>query len=102
MRKGARKAVGKTPLIALRLDKGLTARLDAWAARKGVSRSEAIRIMIGAGLMSSSRLAGQQIDRLSDPGASGREKASRKRRLLKGPEEFRALRDVRRKQNRER
>ena len=37
-------------------------------------------------------LAARTIDRLVDPAASAEEKASRKRRLLKGPEEFRELR----------
>lgn len=44
------KATGKTPLVALRLTTALTARLDTWAARKGFSRSDAIRGMIEMGL----------------------------------------------------
>ena len=39
-------------------------------------------------------MAGQKIDRLSDPSATEEERQRRKRRLLKGPKEFR---DVRRK-----
>ena len=37
-------------------------------------------------------LAGQEIDRLSDPSATEEERQSRKRRLLKGPKEFRNVR----------
>ena len=37
-------------------------------------------------------LAGQEIDRLSDPSATEEERQSRKRRLLKGPKEFRDVR----------
>jgi hypothetical protein len=37
-------------------------------------------------------MAGRQIDRLSDPSATEEERQRRKRRLLKGPKEFRDLR----------
>ena len=39
-----------------------------------------------------SELAGDVIDQNADPSASSEEKASRKRRLLNGPKEFRELR----------
>jgi hypothetical protein len=37
-------------------------------------------------------MAGQAIDKLADPQASTEEKAGRKGRLIKGPEEFREVR----------
>ena len=37
-------------------------------------------------------MAGQEIDRLSDPSATDEERQRRKRRLLKGPKEFRDVR----------
>jgi transcriptional regulator with XRE-family HTH domain len=37
-------------------------------------------------------LAAREIDRLSDKTATGEERASRKRRLIKGPKEFRGIR----------
>src|SRR5215831_12149353 len=37
-------------------------------------------------------MAGQEIDRLSDPSATEEERQRRKRRLLKGPKEFRDAR----------
>jgi hypothetical protein len=37
-------------------------------------------------------LAGEQIDKLSDPSATAEEQQQRKRRLLKGPKEFRDIR----------
>jgi thiol-disulfide isomerase/thioredoxin len=40
-------------------------------------------------------MAGQEIDRLSDPSATDEERQRRKRRLLKGPKEFRDVRDNR-------
>ena len=39
-----------------------------------------------------SELAGQEIDRLGDPTATDEERQLRKRRLLKGPKEFRDIR----------
>ena len=38
-------------------------------------------------------MAGQEIDRLGDRSATDEQRASRKRRLLKGPKEFRDIRD---------
>jgi ribosomal protein S27E len=40
-------------------------------------------------------MAGQEIDRLSDPSATEEERQRRKRRLLKGPKEFRDARSNR-------
>jgi len=37
-------------------------------------------------------MAADQLDKLADPSASAQEQASRKRRLLTGPEEFREMR----------
>ena len=78
------------------------AALDAWAAQQSeeIGRSEAIRRLVEIGLGSAkvarrgriAKLAAVQIDRLTDPAAPAEEQASRKRRLLKGPEEFREVR----------
>jgi len=38
------------------------------------------------------KMASQEIDRLSDPSATDEERQRRKRRLLKGPKEFRDIR----------
>lgn len=66
------------------------------------SRPAAIRLLIelGMGPRTTARgkaegadHAGKQIDRLSDQSASAKDQAKRKRRLLKGPEEFRDMRD---------
>jgi len=40
-------------------------------------------------------MAGQEVDRLSDPSATEEERQRRKRRLLKGPKEFRDVRSNR-------
>jgi hypothetical protein len=84
------------------------AALDAWIAkqREPVSRPEAIRQLIEAGLITASShrsyskksadqaagMAERQIDRLSDPSTTSEERQSRKRKLLKGLAEFRDLR----------
>jgi hypothetical protein len=43
------------------------------------------------------KMAGREIDRLGDQTATSEERARRKRRLIKGPQEFRALRGDSRK-----
>jgi formate dehydrogenase maturation protein FdhE len=45
-------------------------------------------------------MASQAVDRLSDSSATDEERQSRKRRLLKGPKEFRDIRDKRTKPKR--
>jgi hypothetical protein len=42
--------------------------------------------------MKARAMAGREIDRLSDPSATKDERQRRKRRLLKGPKEFRDVR----------
>lgn len=73
--------------------------IDAWAAaqRDKPDRSEALQRLVDLGLKSvrspkASELAAVQIDRLSDSSAPEEEQASRKRRLLQGPKEFREMR----------
>src|ERR1700736_536032 len=102
-----RPPTGQDPVSAIRLPPNLTAAIDNWAAHNGAtSRSEAIRRLVELGLAASQPLrrrssksaskaqdlAAQQIDRLIDPSASDEERKTRKRRLLKGPNEFRDIR----------
>ncbi|MEO8321695.1 MAG: hypothetical protein ABI561_25610 [Bradyrhizobium sp.] len=86
------------------------AAIDAWIASSGdpsISRAHAIRRLVALGLAGKTKtpqrrseesagkakeLAAKAIDRLVDPAAPAEEQASRKRRLLKGPEEFREVR----------
>jgi hypothetical protein len=99
-------------LVGVRLQVGQIKAIDAWAAKQypPVTRPEAIRGMIDAMLhilakdpgekprrseksaAKAKDLAAKTIDRLVDPAAPAEERASRKRRLLKGPEEFREVR----------
>lgn len=105
-KKRGRPATGQDPVTAIRLSPDLRAAVDRWAARQAntPSRSEAIRQLIEQGLASpanrarkaaskASEMAGRELDRIGDKSASGEERERRKRRLMKGPTEFREMRD---------
>ena len=101
-----RPATGKDPHVAARMPPDLIAEVEAWATANDASRSEAIRRLVELGLSvrarrkqaSSARAAraheaaGKQLDQLADQSVSAEEQESRKRQLLKGPEEFRGVR----------
>jgi Arc/MetJ-type ribon-helix-helix transcriptional regulator len=106
--RGARAAAGA--LIGVRLPRELIRAVDAWATREGAaSRSEAIRRLIARSLTAAAekprsgqrhkgaskarQMANRALDLLSDRSLPEEELKSRKRRLTKGPIEFRELRD---------
>jgi Arc/MetJ-type ribon-helix-helix transcriptional regulator len=106
-KKRGRPATGQDPVSAIRLSPRLTASIDKWAASNGaVSRSEAIRRLVELGLAEStptkqtsrkaaakaSDMAAHQIDKLANPAMPEEERRARKRRLIKGPSEFREMR----------
>jgi hypothetical protein len=115
-KKRGRPATGKDPMMALRMSPEIKAAVEHWAAQQAdkPSRSEAIRRLVELGLAKakplanatavgrlgnkavskSSELAGKMIDRLADQSAPLEEQEKRKRRLLKGPTEFREIRDL--------
>ena len=81
----------------------LMAEVEAWATANDVTRSDAIRRLVERGLTARIRptqvnatrakeLAANVIDNLGDGAASADDRASRKSRPLKGPEEFREAR----------
>jgi len=96
----------------VRLHADLLKPLDVWIAdqpKPQPSRPDAVRIALkdwltGLGLVDlsarpsvtsvaeSARIAGQTIDHIRDQAATPVEQAKRKRRLLKGPKEFRQMR----------
>jgi len=101
-----RPATGKDPVRAIRLSDEFLEKIDGWAAKQEdrPGRSEAIRRLVELGLAVRTRsvpserqraaledLASKAIDSLAVE-APDDEKASRKRRLLKGPKEFREMR----------
>jgi hypothetical protein len=83
--------------------------VDAWRAKQegDISRPDAIRRLAELGLVATQPmkrrspkaaskaldLAARQVDKLIDPSATAEERQQRKRRLLKGPGEFRDIRD---------
>jgi hypothetical protein len=96
-------------IVAARYSKGLLGMVDDWRRKQSdlPSRSEATRRLVELGLASSqpvkspgkraaskaAALAGEQIDRLQHGRpATAQEREGRKRRLLKGPKEFREMR----------
>jgi hypothetical protein len=104
-----RPATGKAPTRTLRLTDEFIAKVDDWAATQDgePGRSEAIRRLVELGLtvkapakrvskpgrlLRAQELAGQAIDKIGDPAAHPKERAQRRRRLTKGPEEFREVR----------
>jgi Arc/MetJ-type ribon-helix-helix transcriptional regulator len=93
---------------AIRLPSELTAAIDKWAVKTGApSRSEAIRRLVEQALALAEPLrktskkaaskartmAGQEVDRLGDQSLPADERERRKRRLTKGPPEFREYRE---------
>jgi hypothetical protein len=102
--KGGRPATGRDPVRAIRLSDEFLSKVDAWSSKQNdePGRSEAIRRLVELGLTvkrtksapserqraALADLASKAIDSLKVEGPDD-EKASRKRRLLKGPEEFR-------------
>jgi len=93
----------RDPSALTRMPATLMAEVEAWATANDVSRSEAICRLVELGLMAKARptrvnatrakeLAATVIDNLADSAASAGDRASRKSRLLRGPEEFREAR----------
>jgi hypothetical protein len=107
-KKRRRPATGRVPVTGVQLAPELRANVDTWAATQPhkPSQSEAIRRLVELGLAGSwpmkrrspkaaskaSDMAAQQIDKLADPSATPEQRQQRKRRLLKGPGEFRDIR----------
>jgi hypothetical protein len=105
------KPTGKGEPVQVRLQPALMSAVDAWIASQDdeLSRPEAMRRLAEIGLsarakaqpmpqrspksaLKASDMAAQQIDKLADPSATDEERQTRKRRLLKGPREFRDIR----------
>lgn len=106
-RKGSQRRRARRDVVtAVGLPSRLWRQIDRWQRDHGAkTRSEALRRLLEQTLGSDSErqisakfaakasdLAGNAIDRLADPSATRRERANRKRRLLKGPPEFRTAR----------
>jgi hypothetical protein len=101
-----RKKGGVHPVSAVRLSPEISASVDDWASKQadGPGRSEAIRRLVEFGLKAArpskpagkagrksraAELAANTIEKLIDPSATSEERDQRRRRLTKGPPEFR-------------
>jgi hypothetical protein len=99
----------KTERVEMRLDASFLKTVDNWRRnqRDLPSRAEAIRRLAERGLASSTasppqlrkgsrrkaaEMADREIDPLGDQAVTNEERARRKRRLIKGPREFRDIR----------
>jgi Arc/MetJ-type ribon-helix-helix transcriptional regulator len=92
--------------VSARLPQSMINQVEEWAARNDATRSEAIRRLVELGLAGAQpprkrskkaaskarEMAGQEINRLSDQSLPVEERERRKRRLTKGPSEFRDMR----------
>ena len=103
--KGGRPATGRDPVTAIRLSEEFRAAVDMWAAKQDDKppRSEAIRRLVELGLTVKTKskqapveratrareLAAKAIEKISDPSASQEERTQRRRRITRGPQEFR-------------
>ena len=100
----------KSNRIAITLSASFLRGVDEWRRRQRDRPSRAVaiqRLAERGGLASSiiprqrnkgsrrkaAEMAGQEIDRLGDQATTNEERARRKRRLIKGPREFREIRD---------
>jgi hypothetical protein len=113
-KKRGRPATGRDPVMGLRMSPNLRGAVVKWAEIQpdNPSVSEATRRLIELGLTvkarskqgsrarseAASAMASDQLDQLVDQSASAEQQANRKRRLLKGPEEFQSVRVDRVKQ----
>jgi Arc/MetJ-type ribon-helix-helix transcriptional regulator len=103
-----RKPTGTDPARTIRLSDQFLDKIDHWATQQEdqPSRSEAIRQLVELGLTirktvtqapaaraaRAKELAGNAIDKMADATAPPEERAQRRRRLTKGPLEFREAR----------
>lgn len=101
-----RPRIGATP-VQVRMPPTDLAALDHWIGKavNPLTRPEAIRLLVKRGIAArparsrskksaskASDMAAQAIDRLVDRSAPTKEREARKRRLVKGPKEFRDIR----------
>ena len=108
LKRRGRPATGRDPMMGFRAAPVLRASIVKWAENQPdiPTLSEATRRLVELGLTVKTKgrqsnegqrrrareMAGSAIDAMTDATAHAEEQASRKRRLLKGPEEFRNAR----------
>jgi hypothetical protein len=105
--KRGRPATGRDPMVSSRIPESTVKAIDQWAELNETTRSNAIRRLVELGLkvktpakpvskparaVLAAELAAKAIDGIIDPSAPPEERAQRRRRLTKGPTEFREAR----------
>jgi hypothetical protein len=103
-KKRGRPATGRGLLVSSRIPEPIVGTVDAWALQNETTRSDAIRRLVEIGLkaaptskparstsnnLRAQELAARAIEKLTNPATSPDERAQRRRRLTKGPPEFR-------------
>ena len=103
-KKRGRPATGRGTNVSSRLPPAIADEVDKWAKTNGATRSLAIRRLVALGLtvktparpaskpgrkLRAQELATKTIEKIIDPSAPLEERAQRRRRLTKGPSEFR-------------
>jgi hypothetical protein len=103
-KKPGRPTTGISPLLSARVPPEVFAAVKAWASERKLTPSEAIRRLVELGLkvktparsvskpgrrLRAQELATKTIEKMIDPAAVPEERAQRRRRLTKGPSEFR-------------
>jgi hypothetical protein len=90
-------------MVSSRIPEATVAAIDEWATRNDTTRSDAIHRLVELGLavgakpkqapvpraVRAKELATKAIEKIIDPAAPPEERALRRRRLTKGPSEFR-------------
>jgi hypothetical protein len=101
-----RPATGRGTMVSSRLPPAVVKAVDNWASTNETTRSDAIRRLVELGLTvkmaakqpsslkaaRAKELATKTIEKIIDPSAPSEERAQRRRRLTKGPPEFREVR----------
>lgn len=99
----AKQAIGGRNAVTIRLPDDTLRQLDRWRHEHGAkTRAHAIQRLVELALgprakrkaraAKAAELASREVDRLADPSADADEQTRRKRRLIKGPREFRTAR----------
>src|SRR5690242_2132906 len=101
-----RPATGRDPMVSARIPRPIIDKVDAYAAAQDCTRSKAIAQLVELGLSHSAKygrlshaarahasaMATKVVDQLTDSTAPEEEQQVRKRKLIRGPREFREIR----------
>jgi Arc/MetJ-type ribon-helix-helix transcriptional regulator len=105
-KKRGRPATGRDPAITVRLPVALVSAIDRWGAKNSFGRSEAIRKLLEQApalsqikptnerkARKAAAMAGRAVEAMGNQSVPAEEQARRKRTLIRGPKEFRDIRE---------